>query len=123
MENNAYSTPRWLGALGYLPIYVVCIAPAALLWRQPLALAVFYAVASAGLLLWRHSRADLIYYFVPFVFGPAGEIFAVRGGAWSYAEAGESIPIWLPFVWGIAGLFMKNMSEALAEKTSQGLVS
>lgn len=104
----------------YLPIYVICIAPAALMWQRPVALTLVYAVAAAGLLWWRHSRADLVYFFVPFVLGPAGELFAVQGGAWGYDGAGM-LPIWLPFVWGLAGLFMKNVSEALAGTGRAGL--
>ncbi len=103
----------WMRAAAYLPIYVVCVVPAALMWRQPLALALVYVVVSIGLLWWRHSRSDLAYYLVPFVMGPAGELVAVRGGAWAYADTG-AVPIWLPFAWGIAGLFMKNVSEVLS---------
>lgn len=105
---------RLLRAVSYLPIYVVCIAPAALLWNQPVVLALVYAVTSVLLLAWRHSTTDLVYFFVPFFLGPAGEIFAVRGGAWEYSAHTSTLPIWLPFVWGIAGLFMKNVSAALA---------
>ena len=104
---------RILSALRYLPIYLLCIAPAALLWERPLLLTLIYALASVGLLAWRRSPADRIYYFVPFVFGPAGEYFAVRFGAWDYALT-DTLPIWLPFAWGIAGLFMKSFSEAVA---------
>jgi hypothetical protein len=106
-------TAAWFRAIAYLPIYLLCIAPAALLWQRPVALTVVYGIAAAGLLLWRHSRSDLVYFFVPFFCGPAGEFFAVHQGAWTYG--GDSvIPIWLPFTWGIAGLFMKNVSQALA---------
>ena len=109
----------WLRAAGSLLIYVACIAPAALMWQRPLALAAVYVVIATGLLAWRHSRADLVYFFVPFFMGPAGELFAVRYGAWTY-EGTETLPIWLPFVWGIAGLFMKNLSEALAGSAGGG---
>lgn len=102
-----------LRAIAYLPIYVACIAPAALMWQRPVALALLYAVIAVGLLLWRHSASDLVYFFVPFFFGPAGEYFAVQQGAWNY-NGSTTLPIWLPFVWGIAGLFMKNVSETLA---------
>lgn len=105
---------RLLRAVRYLPIYVACVAPAALLWHQPAVLTFVYAVTSVLLLAWRHSTTDLIYFFVPFLLGPAGEIFAVRGGAWVYSDQTTTLPLWLPFVWGIAGLFMKNVSAALA---------
>ena len=108
MRNSA----KVLRATAYLPIYVACIAPAALMWQQPVALALVYVVIAAGLLFWRHSASDLVYFFTPFFLGPIGEFFAVQRGAWSY-DGSKTLPIWLPFVWGIAGLFMKNVSEAL----------
>lgn len=107
----------WLRAASYLPIYLFCVAPAAFLWQRPVTLTVVYAIASLGFLIWRHTTADLVYFFVPFFLGPAGELFAVQQGAWSYPET-RLLPIWLPFAWGIAGLFMKNVSEALSGKHS-----
>lgn len=107
----------WLRAVAYGPVYILCIAPAALLWHRPLLLTWLYVAACIGILLWRHSRSDLVYFFVPFFMGPAGEYFAVRSGAWTYT--GETVlPIWLPFVWGLAGIFMKNVSEALSGNAS-----
>ena len=122
MSLNGASS-RWLRAAAYLPIYALCIGPAALLWRQPIVLAVIYIVVSAGLLLWRHSKTDLVYYFVPFFLGPIGETFAIQGGAWTYANHELLFPIWLPFVWGIAGLFMKNVSESLSGRQSSAELS
>jgi hypothetical protein len=58
-----------------------------------------------------HSRSDLIFYFVAFSLGPAGEVVAVYCGAWEYSKPFYLIPIWLPFLWGIAALFMKKISE------------
>jgi len=114
------ASSRWLRAAAYLPVYALCIGPAALFWHQPILLAVVYIVVSAGLLMWRHSSSDLVYYFVPFFLGPIGEIFAVQGGAWTYADDDLLFPIWLPCVWGIAGLFMKNVSESISGRQSDG---
>ena len=100
-------------ALLYFPIYLACIALAGLLWAQPMLLVAIYLALTAALLYKWHSRSDLIYYFVPFVLGPAGELFPVLMGSWKYSLAPHHIPLWLPFVWGVAGLFMKKTSEAL----------
>lgn len=100
-----------LRAMKFLPIYVLCIGPVVFLWQRPVVLTVVYGVLAAALLLWRHSASDLAYFFVPFFLGPAGEFFAVWKGAWTYSLT-ETLPIWLPFTWGIAGLFMKNASES-----------
>jgi hypothetical protein len=60
-----------------------------------------------------HTKSDLIFYFVAFVLGPLGELIAIYFGAWGYTEPFYFIPIWLPFLWGIAALFMKKLSETL----------
>lgn len=103
-----------LQAAKYLPIYAVCIVPVVLLWQRPVTLTLVYIVASAGVLLWRRRPTDLIYFLVPGILGPAGEFFAVRAGAWAYAGE-HMIPLWLPFAWGLAGLAMMNISEALLQ--------
>lgn len=103
-----------LAAARYLPLYLACAALAGLLWRRPVVLTLCYAALSAGLLLRWHSRRDLVYYFVPFVLGPAGEALAVSLGAWAYPPPARFLPLWLPFAWGIAMLFMHRVAEAVA---------
>jgi hypothetical protein len=52
---------------------------------------------------------------VAFILGPLAEFGAVSFGAWEYSKPFYFIPIWLPFVWGISALFMKNISETLSK--------
>jgi hypothetical protein len=61
------------------------------------------------------------FYFVAFVLGPLGELIAICFGAWSYAEPFYFIPIWLPFIWGIAALFMKKLAETLTANNKSTL--
>ena len=60
-----------------------------------------------------HAASDIVFYAVAFVLGPLGEFLATVFGAWSYARPFYFIPIWLPFLWGIAILVVKNLSETL----------
>ena len=94
-------------------IYVVCLALVSLLWQRPLVLAGGYGLLSLAMLYKWHTRGDLAFYFVAFVLGPAGEMVAIRFGAWRYAEPFYLIPLWLPLLWGIAALFGKRIVEAL----------
>jgi hypothetical protein len=98
-------------------IYAACVILACLLWPLPLFLTICYAALSLILFTRWHSRRDLIFYCVAFVCGPLGEFFAVRFGAWQYAKPFYLIPLWLPFLWGIAALFIKKLSEALASNS------
>ena len=99
--------------LSYVPIYLMCALSAGLLWRHPGFLFTIYLVTAAMLLYRWHTRADLFYFFVPFLLGPLGEIFAVGLGAWQYSKAALGVPLWLPLAWGIAMLFMKKTADAL----------
>jgi len=49
--------------------------------------------------------------------GSLGESFIITGGAWSYANYQLlNFPIWLPLLWGIAGITGISMYEGLLEK-------
>jgi hypothetical protein len=96
-----------------LSIYALCVALAGLLWQKPVILSLCYLAISILMLKKWHARSDLFFYSVAFVLGPAGEIVAVYLGAWEYSKPFYLIPIWLPFLWGVAALFMKKITETL----------
>jgi len=97
-------------------IYVLSIALVSLLWRNQAILAICYILISAFMLYRWHTKSDLVFYFTAFVLGPIGELVVTHYGAWKYSKPIFLIPIWLPFLWGIALLFMKKFSEALIKK-------
>ena len=94
-------------------IYALSITLASLLWHRPVFLSICFLLISIFMLHRWHAKGDLIFYSVAFVLGPLGEIIAVYFGAWQYSKPLYLIPIWLPFLWGIAALFMKKLSETL----------
>lgn len=94
-----------------ITIYVLCLSMVSLLWQKPLTLLLGLAVISVLMLQRWHGRADLFFYSTGFVLGPLGEAMAVNFGAWSYAKAQFLIPIWLPFLWGIASLLVKRLCD------------
>jgi hypothetical protein len=97
-------------------IYALSVALASILWRNPAILALCYILISLFMLYRWHTKSDLIFYFAAFVLGPIGELVATHFGAWKYSKPTFLIPIWLPFLWGIALLFMKKFSETLIKK-------
>jgi len=97
-------------------IYALSVALASILWRNPVILALCYILISLFMLYRWHTKSDLIFYFAAFVLGPIGEFVATHFGAWKYSKPTFLIPIWLPFLWGIALLFMKKFSETLIKK-------
>ncbi len=99
----------------YLPLYLALIGLASLMWHRPITLTICY-VAISALVLWRfHRRGDFIYFAVPFFMGPLGELAPVWFKAWTYSQPLVLIPLWLPFAWGLAGLFMRRISDAFLE--------
>jgi len=63
-----------------------------------------------------------IHYIIIFIFcgiaGAIAEIIGIYFGAWSYSKPFfYGIPIWLPFLWGIAALFLIKLSESIKNIT------
>ncbi len=96
-----------------LGIYCFCVVLAGILWHKQILLTSIYLMVSFIMLYKWHNKSDIVFYAAGFILGPAGEIFAVYRGAWQYAEPFYLIPFWLPFLWGIAALFIKKLSESL----------
>ena len=95
-----------------LSIYALCIVLVSLLWSRPVVLSVCLAVISVFLLGRWHSKGDVLFYAVAFVLGPVGEAIAIRSGAWAYSKPMWLIPLWLPIVWGVVALFLKNLVQS-----------
>jgi hypothetical protein len=94
-----------------IAVYVLCLSLASFLWRRPLALLLGLVAISVFMLHRWHGRADLFFYGTGFVLGPLGEAMAVYFGAWRYAKPQFLIPVWLPFLWGIASLLVKRLCD------------
>jgi uncharacterized membrane protein YoaT (DUF817 family) len=99
-----------------LLIYALCIALASFLWSYPIILSACLVLIGVFMLRRWHSKTDLLFYSVAFLLGTLGEAIAVRSGAWSYSKPTFLIPLWLPLLWGIVGLFLKKLCESLAAK-------
>src|SRR5947209_6181959 len=84
----------------------------AVLWHYPVALIALLLVTAAAIVTIRPNATSLVVYATAFVFGPLAEAVSIKTGAWAYdSNHVLGIPVWLPFVWGNAGLFILNMSE------------
>jgi hypothetical protein len=96
-----------------LGVYILCIVLVGTLWHKPVTLTICYVAISIAVLMKWHTKGDLLFYFVTFVLGPIGESMAIYLGAWEYSRPIYLIPSWLPFLWGICALFLKNISETI----------
>lgn len=93
----------------------------AALWRHPLGLVALVFAVGLAIFMLRPTRASLVVYAVGFLFGPTAEILGIHAGAWSYSNTDFlGIPIWLPFVWGNAALFIQNTGDVATSVLSSG---
>ena len=100
-----------------LSSYALSVVLVGLLWNRPVMLTICYVVVSIVMLMKWHTKSDLFFYLVAFALGPLGESAAIYFGAWKYSKPFYLIPLWLPFLWGICALFMKNISETLLKRS------
>ena len=59
-------------------------------------------------------RSQLLLFICVGVSGPLAEAIAIYSGLWTYASPVLlGVPVWLPLVWGNAGLYIIRMSSFL----------
>jgi hypothetical protein len=97
-------------------LYILCIALVSMFWQRPMALSMCLIIIAVFMIYRWHEKSDLLFFFVAFLLGPAGEAIAIYFGAWKYAQPTYLIPIWLPFLWGTIALFLKRLCETLMVK-------
>ncbi|MEM5844080.1 MAG: hypothetical protein QXX07_01610 [Candidatus Aenigmatarchaeota archaeon] len=63
------------------------------------------------MILIEKNKKDIYFFIFSGVFGASAEAFAIFFGAWKYSlpEILGLIPLWLPILWGIAGIFLKRV--------------
>ena len=75
------------------------------LFKIPLLLTLILLILNVSVLFLLKSKVTTLNYLGAFMFGSISEIFAIYFGVWNYSiPSFFGIPIWLPFVWGSAGL-------------------
>ena len=93
---------------------VLIMFTAALLWSVPLTATFIELVLSICMLFVKWDRVVFVAYITCFVLGPIGEATAIAFGAWQYPmPAFIGVPLWLPFVWGNAGVFIIRLNSFL----------
>ncbi len=77
---------------------------------------VLAAVWAFAIYLW-HKKIDIATFIVAAVVGPVVEIISIYYGIWSYADPMFlGIPVWLPLLWGFAGVLLRRIAETIVKK-------
>ena len=100
--------------------YLVEIGLSLLLFRWPLLLAalLLFAFFIGGRFFW--STFEVILYITGLVIGTLGERLCVFLGIWQYAYSSFwELPLWLPFAWGNASVFIYVISCAVFKRKNK----
>ena len=92
-------------------IATITVLATALYWQIPLVLVLILLGVGAAMLIVEGTKEAVVVYVTAFIFGPLMEAIIISFGAWSYAEPHLlGFSIWLPFIWGNAGLFLNRLN-------------
>lgn len=85
------------------------------LWQQPWLALVGVAAVGAGILMLYRDRVLSTVFVVVGLAGAAAEAVAINHGAWTYANPQFlGVPVWLPLLWGIAGVTVVRIERKLS---------
>jgi len=95
-----------------LIVFVVGIAFISLFYWDNILLTGLLIIAwFFGLKFW-HKKHDIYFFITGAIVGSVGEIICISFGVWQYANPTFlGIPLWLPFVWGLATMLIKRIAE------------
>lgn len=89
-----------------------------LLGAHPPILLSMAALLDVGLYLCAPASSRFAVFLTTAIAGPLAEITAIHFGAWEYTyPVLAGIPLWLPLVWGGAGLFISSLTMHLSTRS------
>lgn len=84
----------------------------AFFWKAPLITCAILLLCGIIMMRLENEKHVVVIYIIGFLFGPISEVIAMMSGAWSYAQNHIlTIPIWLPFIWGNAALYINRLNK------------
>ncbi len=102
---------RFLGSCSVSAITLVCTV---FLWQQTLIVVLALGALSVVALMLQRSRTTAIVFIVIAILGPFSEAIAIYYGAWHYTRPHFlGAPLWLPLLWGNAGVFVVALKRFL----------
>lgn len=88
----------------------------ALLWENQLAVLASLSIIAVLLLFLRAKKRDLVFFVFTGFSGAAAEAIGVYFGAWTYTNSMFlGLPVWLPILWGVAGLYINITYDTVNE--------
>lgn len=102
-----------------LVVYLAAVLAVCRFWQQTPLLSLILLV----LVFLKHkifpAKRESLFFALVGVLGSTGEMLGISGGAWSYAKPQLlNIPLWLPLLWGLAGMVGITFYEGLTTKSN-----
>ena len=95
-------------------LYVLGVTAVVLLYKNNALLASLMLIGWLIAVKMWHKKEDVYLFVVAAAAGTLAEAVAIKFGAWQYANpTALGVPIWLPFLWGAAVVFIKRFSETV----------
>ncbi|MBU2101363.1 DUF2878 family protein [Patescibacteria group bacterium] len=92
------------------PLALLSLVSVSLLWKSWSLLTLILLVIGVLMLLIEKERNTVLVYIAAGLGGAITEMVAIFFGVWTYTDpAIAGIPIWLPFLWGAAALYILRL--------------
>ena len=97
---------------------IAAIIATNLLWNTPSLLIISLCVIAIVKYYLAPVRHELVMFVITGILGSFTESLMMYSEAWSYAKSDIfNFPIWLPFLWGLAGTIFATIYDALPKRT------
>ena len=105
-------------------VAIAIVVATTLFWENTPLLAFILLLLSMIMLKIDWHKEILVLYIISLIFGSVSEIVIINlGGAWAYTEPHLwKIPIWLPLLWGNAGVFVKYIYDSISGSQEKRVV-
>lgn len=85
-------------------------------WKLPLVLILVIILISLLKKRFAPIKKEALMFIIIAVIGAGAESVIMLGGSWSYATKSIiNFPIWLPFLWGLAGITGITLYQGISE--------
>jgi hypothetical protein len=97
---------------------IAAIILVSLLWRTPIFLIFCLIIVTLLKRIFAPVPHEFAMFSIVGILGPVTESLIMLSGVWSYARPHIfNFPIWLPFLWGLAGTLFVTIYHALPHRS------
>lgn len=112
IRKHQFALTSFCGLCAFFAVFFFAVNPPFLL--------LLLLCVSILLFLIKLNAEEILLYIIVSILGPLAEALSISSGVWNYAKPNLfGIPYWLPFLWGIAGIYISRLSQFLKNKLNR----